>query len=370
MAMIRILSLLGLLAAFAGALPWALPAAKSGVRLVMARDNPPALANLALDRLTPADLARETRAALDAGDAELAASYQAVAQARGIDLPADLRADVATASAEARSTWRQMRNFGAGFISGQPEDLAGFAGAAVGDFMVWGDIRDASREGWKLAQGEEADQLMLGLSVAGLALTAGTYATVGLPAPLRAGVSLLKAAKRGGRLSAEFAASLTRAVRESVDFAALSRAPQKVAALDGAALKSVVRTERLRDLGRVLGDVGTVEAKAGTRATLEGLRVADGAGDMRRVALLAEAKGPQTLALLKSLGRGALTITGALLGLLWWGVGAGVWLLGAVLTFNALCVALLRPLWRRRRHRRAMRASPTRQEPAAAATPG
>ncbi len=346
--MIRIFALFGLLAAFAGALPWALPAAKSAARLVMARDDPPALADLAVAQLPPADLLREMSAAVTAADADLAASYLALMDGRGIPVPAAQRAQVGALVAQQGSTLNQMRSFGAGFISGQPEDLAGFAGAAVGDVMVWGDIRDASREGWKLARGEDADELLLGLSVAGLALTAGTYATVGGGAPVRAGVSLLKAAKRGGRLSADLMAGLSRAVRESVDFAALRRAPAAVAALDGAALKTVVRTERLRDLGRVLGDVGTVEAKAGTRATMEALRVADGAADTRRLVRLAEAKGPQTLALLKSLGRAAFTITGAVLGLLWWGAGALIWLVGAILTFNALCVALVRPLWRRR----------------------
>ncbi len=353
--MTRIFALFGLLAAFAGLLPWALPAAKSATRLVMARDNPPALADLAVAQLPPDDLLREMSAAVAAGDADLAASYLALMDGRGIPVPAAQRADVEALAAQAASAVAQMRNFGAGFITGTPEDLAGFAGAALGDVMVWGDIRDASREGWKLARGEDPDEILLGLSVAGLALTAGTYATVGGGAPARAGVSLLKVARRGGRLSAGLLAGLSRSVRETIDFAALRRAPAAVAALDGAALKSVVRAERLRDLGRMLGDVGTLEAKAGTRATLEGLRLAEGAGDTRRLARLAEAKGPQTLALLKSLGRGAFAITGAVLGLLWWGAGALVWLVGAIATFNALCVALVRPLWRRRAGRRRAR---------------
>ncbi|WP_029006177.1 hypothetical protein [Azorhizobium doebereinerae] len=353
--MMRIVALFGLLAAFAGVLPWALPAAKTGVRLVAARDDPPALADLALDRLDPAALAHEAQATLDAGDAALAASYLAVADARGVAVPEDLRGGVAAAEAEARSTWRQMRNFGAGFVTGQPEDLPGFAGAALGDFMVWGDVRDASREGWKLARGEEADELLLGLSAVGLAVTAGTYATVGIGAPARAGISLVKAARRGGRLSAAMGATLVHAVRESVDFAALRRAPERVAALDGAALKSVVRADRVRDLGRMLSDAGTIEAKAGTRATLEGLRLADGSSDVARTARLAETKGPQTLALLKSFGRGAFAVTGAILSLVWWGFAALVWLVGAIATFNALCVALVRPLWRRRAGRTTMR---------------
>lgn len=347
--MIRVLALLGLLGAFAGALPVMLPAAKSGVRLVMARDDPARMADLAAERLSAEDIRREIEAALATSDADLAASYVALGDARGMALPAELRARVTAAEADAHSTWRQMRSFGAGFLTGTPEDLPGFAGAAVGDFMVWGDIRDATREGWKLARGEEADELILGLSTVGLAVTAGTYALGGAPAPVRAGVSLVKGAKRAGRLSAGLGAGLVRSVRESVDFAALRRAPERVAALDTTALKSVVRTERLRDLGRVLSDAGTIEAKAGTRATMESLKVADGTADLSRVARVAEAKGPQTLALLKSFGRGAFAVTGAVLGLVWWGLLALVWLVGAISIFNALVVSLLRPLWRRRR---------------------
>ncbi|GGF67069.1 hypothetical protein GCM10007301_28400 [Azorhizobium oxalatiphilum] len=305
-----------------------------------------------MDQLDPVVVQRETEAALAAKDADLAASWLAVAEARRILLPDDLTTRVRAAEAAAHSTYAQMRSFGAGFLTGQPEDLPGFAGAALGDFMVWGDIRDASREGWNLARGEEADELILGLSTVGLALTAGTYATVGGGAPVKAGVSLVKAARRGGRLSAAMGATLTRAVRESVDFAALRRVPDRIAALDGAALKSVVRTDKVRDLGRLLADAGTIEAKAGTKATMEGLRIADGSADMGRMARLAEAKGPQTLALLKSFGRGAFAITGAFLSLIWWGMGATLWLLGAIWTFNALVVALLRPLWRRKRRRR------------------
>ncbi len=34
-----------------------------------------------------------------------------------------------------------------GFITGEPGDLVGMAGTAVGDLFVFGDIRDAVREG-------------------------------------------------------------------------------------------------------------------------------------------------------------------------------------------------------------------------------
>ena len=54
--------------------------------------------------------------------------------------------------------------------------MVSLAGTALGDLFVFGDIRDALREGARLAQGQEADRLILGLACVGIAITAGTYA--------------------------------------------------------------------------------------------------------------------------------------------------------------------------------------------------
>ena len=68
----------------------------------------------------------------------------------------------------------------------------------------------------------------------------------------------------------------------------------------------------------VARDVSKVQAKAGTKAALEGVRVAEGPKDVRRLARLAEAKGGKTRAILKLAGRGAFALTVALLDLVWW----------------------------------------------------
>ena len=52
---------------------------------------------------------------------------------------------------------------------------------------MFGDIRDAVREGTRYATGQQVDELVLGLSCVGIAITAGTYATFGAAAPVRAG---------------------------------------------------------------------------------------------------------------------------------------------------------------------------------------
>jgi hypothetical protein len=350
--MARIFAFLVVFISLLGAAPWLVPVAKESAKLIAARDDPAALADLGLRDFTREDAARAIAAALAEDDTALATSYLALADARHLAVPPELRKQVEAANGTTAQALHSAKAFGMGFITGQPNDLAGLAGAATSDLMVWGDIRDAGREGLKMARGEEPDQLILGLSAVGIAVTAGTYATVGASLPVRMGISLVKVAKRTGRLSAGLLRSFTRAARESVDFVALRRLLSGATAVDGAAVKSVVRTDRLATLTRMLDDTARIEAKAGTRAALEGLKVAEGGRDLSRVARLADAKGAQTLAILKTLGRGAITITSLLFHLIWWGFLAAFYLFALVSSFNSFCVACARRTWRHKRRRR------------------
>ncbi len=75
-----------------------------------------------------------------------------------------LQEKVKGAVAEAATTRHKAQSFARGLITGEPDDMAALAGTAVGDLFVFGDIRDALREGKRLAAGEQADELILGLA--------------------------------------------------------------------------------------------------------------------------------------------------------------------------------------------------------------
>ena len=115
---------------------------------------------------------------------------------------------------DANSASAAAGSFASGLITGEPKDMAGLAGTALGDLFVFGDIRDAVREGSRYVSGENYDQLILGLSCVGIAITAGTYATVGAAAPARLGLTAVKAARKTGRLSARMADWIGRSLRD------------------------------------------------------------------------------------------------------------------------------------------------------------
>jgi len=353
-----------------------LPRAHESYVLLNAQDEPAALADIAVGKALSAPVARtEIENALDAGDPELAASFLELARDRGIVVDPLLAARVDAANAPSAQVVRAAVSFGHGLVTGAPEDLAGLAGTATGDLFVFGDIRDAVREGAHLARGEPADELILGLACAGILVTAATYATLGAAAPERVGLSFVKAARRTGRLAAPVAEWMTRSVREVVDTKAFGVALGKASiTAPGAALRlarDAVKLDRAEGVITMMRDVGRVRAKAGTGAALEGLKLSEGPRDVARLARLAETKGGKTRAILKLAGRAAFALTVAVIDLL-------SWVFTAFCAVFGFCSAVKRTTertterylhWRTRRRARRQAAAVT-QATAVVAAPG
>jgi hypothetical protein len=336
----RIVLPLGLAVVCALAALTVVPRGLEAVSLLSVQDDPVLLADHALDRsFDGATAAREIQSALAADDPDLAQSFLELARDRHVPVDPALVAQVDAANSTSASATRAAGSFGRGLITGEPDDLVGLAGTAVGDLFVFGDIRDAVREGSRLATGQPADELILGLAGVGLAVTAGTYVTLGAGAPARVGLSLVKAARKSGRMTVHMSEWLGRSLREVVDWAALRRAiggaslTQPIVAVRAA--REAVKVEKTRELGRLMGDLGRVQSKAGTQAALDGLKIAEGPRDVSRIARLAETHGNRTRAILKMFGRGAFFLTASAFNLF-------SWLLGAVLTLFGLCAACKR----------------------------
>jgi hypothetical protein len=310
------------------------PGGLHAARLWAAGDDPAAISDVALDgAMTPRTAEKEIKAALQGGDAELAASFVALADERKVAIAEPLRADVEAANASGVVSVAQR--FTSGFVTGEPNDAASLAGTVTGDLFVFGDIRDVVRQTQHIARGEEADRVVLALACAGLAITGATYATLGGAAPARAGLSVVKAAAKTGRISARMGEALARSARDVVDTRLLHGASWTQPATAVRLVRDAVKTEKLRDIVRVGENLGTVQAKAGTRAAMDALKLADAPKDVEKLAKLAAAKGRKTRAVLKLLGRGAILASLTLFQIASWMVWAVMLLIGA-------CAALKR----------------------------
>ena len=318
------------------------PHARDAAGLLAAQDDPVALSDLQLVRVVrqqPTAIADQIEAALAADDPDLANSFVALAEDLGVSLPAELTDRVAAAVAHQNSVGNTAQRFAAGFVTGQSEDAAGLSGAVAGDLLVFGDIRDVVRETSALARGEEADRVMLGLAAAGIAITAATYVSVGGTTPVRAGLSLVKDARKIGRLSAGLSRWAGRSMREMVDAPRLQQAVASSSLLRPAqaasGIKAAFRTEKAGALVRVAKDVGRIGSKAGTRGAFDVLKVADNPKEIARAARLVESKGAKSRAILKMLGRGALVLAAGAFELALWIFWALMALFGVVASIKA-----------------------------------
>lgn len=336
----RVLAAMAALA-FAAAFAALAPRGVDAAYLLLHQDDPVALADRVVKTsLDPAVAGREIEAALAADDIDLANSFLALAREQNVPVDPGLAARVAAANSAAALAVRTTKSFAEGFVTGEPQDAAGFAGTALGDLFVFGDIRDVLREGSRLAAGEEADELILGLAGVGLAVTAGTYASLGVGAPARMGVSLLKAARKAGRLGEKLAASLGRSLRKVADPSGMSKMASNAALLHPVAAlratREAVKFDRAGGVLHLIENTGRVQAKAGTRAAMDGLKLAERPQDMARLARLAEKNGGKTRAILKLGGRAALVVTTALFTLANWSFSALMMLLGFLAAVKGL----------------------------------
>jgi hypothetical protein len=325
--------------------------------LLVAQDDPAMMADHAVaQQLTPAVADREIEAALAANDVDLANSFVELANAHGIVLDQGLANKVAAANSTSAAASRNVKSFARGLVTGEPSDAVGLAGTAAGDLFVIGDIRDAVREGSRLARGEQADDMILGLACVGIAVTAGTYASLGVAAPVRVGLSLIKVARKTGRIGARFAAWIGRALRGVVDTSVLGRALATASITEPAvavrAVREAVKVEKVEELARVVGDVGRVEAKAGTQAALDSVKLAEGPADMSRFARLAEAEGGKTRAIIKLVGRAAITLSILAFDLFSWAFATLLALLGLASAVKRTTERLTLRVIRRRKARR------------------
>jgi hypothetical protein len=340
-----------------GAALW--PHAREASAILVAQDEPAQLADIGINsalRNNPALIEENIEAALAAHDADLANSFVELAREKNLALGDALTTRVSDAVAEEKSASHFARGFATGLVTGNADDVASLSGTVAGDLFVFGDIRDVVREGKHLAMGEDTDRLVLGLATAGLAVTAATYVSVGGVAPIRAGLTMVKDARKVGRLGEGLTQWAGRSAREVVDAPALQQAVASGSVLRPgetvSAIKAAFRAEKAGALVRLAKDVGRVGEAAGMRGAVDTLRIAEGPKDVARAARLAESSGGQTRAILKLLGRGALLLAAGTFNLALWVFGALLTLFGLLSSIKATTERLTLAWLRARKARR------------------
>ena len=371
----KIIWMTAMVAVSGAALAATSPRAHNAIALLAAQDDPAELSEIRIDsalRNNQYVINDQIEAALEDHDAELAESFVGLAREKGISVPEELSHRVSEAVAEESSSSHLARRFASGLVTGNADDAASLSGTVAGDLFVFGDIRDVVREAKHLIMGEDTDRLVLGLATAGLAVTAATYVTVGGAGPVRAGLTLVKDARKVGRLGEGLTEWAGRSAREMVDSPVLQNALVTGSVMrpgqTASAIRAAFHAEKAGALVRLAKDVGRVGERAGTRGALDTLRIAEGPEDVARAARLAGSKGGQTRAILKLLGRSGLWLAAGAFDLALWVFGALFALFGFLSSIKATTERMTQS-WLDRKRARRLRRQLAAAAPAMASAP-
>jgi hypothetical protein len=257
--------------------------------------------------LTPQDLNDRTSRLLDSDRVEEAASFIALAQLLDRPLDAEVTARYDNATTTAATLLREGKHGVLGFLSGEADDAASLAGATISDFMIYGDIRDFTIQATNYVMSKEVDEWILGLSVVGLGMTAATVATGGASAPAKAGFSVVKAAKRTGKLTAGLEGAVRHTVLATADLPGLRK---RLSAVDGRspvkmlgeikAHSAALDTQAMRTL---LNRFGAIANRTSPADTLRIVRHVDSVDELARAERISARFGKATAATFDTLGK-------------------------------------------------------------------
>ncbi len=323
------------------------PQAAIALRLLRHWNEPDVTARLHLDLVAPGAYAVEAEAALHDDDPELARSILLLAAERRIAVPPELSVRVDEAIAAQGGVIGDVWN---GAVYGEADGAAGFAAAVATDLMVVGDVRDLVRQAWAYP---DYDPVVVSLAAVGIGLTAASVMSAGTAAPVKLGASVLKLARKTGRLGAALSADLLRLARRALDPEAMDAVARAGRRLDWSGVRAasvrLLRREVTEELGTAGAALGTLARRQGPKGALDTLRAADSTAEITRLGRIAEKSGPAyrgALKLAPRLAKGFAKASRVFVGWALWLLGGVLWLLWAVWTAMRLIRALIRVIAR------------------------
>jgi len=222
--------------------------------------------------------------------------YQNLAKILDINLNAHIQEKIVQESTIVKQSWRNLKAFGSGFISGKSDSAVGIGGSITSDMTLYGDLRDLKAEGTKYSNNEPYDKCILQLSALGVGLSATQILSVGVTTPLKVGVSLMKVAKKSGKLTKPFMKIISKKLSKTIDMKVLkSYNPKRIA-----------KNINITPLKELLDEIGSIKKFTSTADTIALLKYADNIKDLRKIHKLSKTYKANTKGVLKVLGKRAL----------------------------------------------------------------
>lgn len=261
---------------------------------------------------TPERIEQEVARALDRDDVADAVAYAELGEHLGWILSPGLRERLTAAVDAEGQIGTHLARCASGAFTAEMNTATSIVCMVAADFTTLGDLRDIVIQGGALAADQEYDPIVLGLSVVGLAATGVTVLTAGGGGPAKAGLSVMKAAKRASVLSpglvrsagalADDAVAPVRRVLAGADY----RRPAQLAEELGTEVKSITRRDGAVKLIRAAEEVDDVRRQFGITEAARMLRHAESVEDVGAISKMYSKLGRMTRPVIAITGKTSL----------------------------------------------------------------
>jgi hypothetical protein len=261
-------------------------------------------------------LHKEITEAIDEGRFDEARMYIDIAKQHGYGLYYDqYQQQLLEQDTNVRKIKDNVGNFVNGFVSGKGSSGAGVAGAIAADFTVVGDVRDLHTEYNHYKEEEPVDELVATLSGVGIGLTALAIGTAGSAAPAKAGVSLVKMAKKTRQLTPSFQKQLLGMAGNVFNWKGFIKATQNGKGMTNVvhAAKKAYNPQAIKPLGKMADQVSQIRKSTSVADTLHMMKYVKSTKDLGHLSKVTTKHGKNTKGYLTLLGmtvlRGGKIIT-------------------------------------------------------------
>jgi hypothetical protein len=200
---------------------------------------------------------------------------------------------------------RNTKEFSLGFLSGKGESAVGISGSMLSDMTVVGDLRDLSKEGLKFINDEKYDKIILGVATVGVGLSASQFLSAGSTTPLKVGASVVKVAKKTGKISKSFLNVINSKLMKTVDMKLLKTID--LSNINGIkrVKPTIAKSLKFDNIRKLFGNINKLKKNTSVFDTVTLLKYVDTEKDLKKLVKVSSKYKKNTKGVLKVLGKGA-----------------------------------------------------------------
>jgi len=236
-----------------------------------------------------------------------AVMYQHLAEYLGVTLNQQTLDEIAKNNDIFSKSWRNIKKFGSGFFSGEADDMAGLSGSIASDMTLYGDFRDLAKEGNKFVHDQPYDQVVFGMAAIGVGLSASQLFSFGATTPAKVGASIVKAAKKMGKLSKPFVRIVSSKLSKAIDFKVLKKVDYTSMSTIKKETKRIAKSLDTPYIRKAFKNIDTVHKNTDSYAdTIALLKYVDDPKDLQKVVNVSKKYKKNTKVIFKILGKGVI----------------------------------------------------------------